>query len=922
MSIILIVFLFFLQSHLDLPATSVLLADDPDIENKPDHQLIISQMMYRNQDHQQLLSAVEKFVEQKKLIDAVSVLQILFDSEEDSFNQKDYLSPPGSTRHQAHLIFEQLSPDLLETYEKLFGPSAKETFQQAKTTDSTAAIREIVRRFFYTHAGFNATNWLGSRALDHGRYQLAYEYFENILNSRVHRDKITNTIRLKAALCKSLLNDQREGTQTAELNSPGRTAYKVQTASSIQEKNVTGSKIDHALYELQSQMIYSGMLSGTMATPPRLKPLWSHQFSQSGNVLLEKLLENWIQYQYEHSSPLSTVNRPVVTKDFIVYRDDKGLNAYSVQSGLLEWKYQSRSSLHDATLELHRKHGLSSNNLSRISSYFDLQHSYVGNSIQGNLTNDQSRIYFVDGIDFLSGGLNPHTNSFSNDSDPNVSFTAKTNCLVALDLKQADSESVKPIWILGDHEGKSDSQNSNESQTNEISKDLAGHYFLGAPAIGDGVLYLITEYKRQLNLVSVDPNQGKVLWLQGLGFVDKPIQIDRYRSSKACIPVISGGTILCPLSNGLLVAVDSTTEQLMWSYYCGDDSSIAEYGSWGHHQSTFGTKGFYSQPQVEGSNIIYLPRTSNYVHCVDLKTGNTNWKIPRNDAEYVGTVTSNQILLVGKRYCKSIDLADGSEIWTTTPGIPSGRGVCIGSSYLIPLQSGQITAIDLMTGQEIGFSQKYQIPQSSQVNQVKMVSHSEDSDGQLLRNHWTPGNLSVADGLVISCEPGSITAFPQAGILLDQTERRLESDSPSIADLILAAELNLTLGELQKARVLLTHSLNMIRTKEQTAQAEKLFRELLNLELVRSIEPGRALSQLAKLAKTPSQQGEYLMLRSKHELVSPDFEKVIQTADDLAGLDLEQPPGFISFFSTSHCQGKLDSPPDPESIRGIAIGRL
>ncbi len=907
MSLFLIAFVLFLQKPPEYSLfSSALHADDHfDSENEASNQLIINQMMYRNHDHQQLLNTAEKFVDQKKYIDAVSILQIMFDSTEDSFNQKNYLSPPGSSRRKAHSFFEKLSPDLITTYEKLFGPSAEESFQLAKKINSTAAIREIVRRFFYTEAGFHATNWLGSRALDRGKYQLANQYFQNLLNSSVHQEKITKIIRLKSELCLSILDDQYESWQTAEGSSSKRVAYKVQPAS-LFKNSESKSHVKNALYELQSEMAFSGNnLSHSIATPPRLSPVWSHQYAHSGNVLLEKLLENWIEYQYEHSSPLSTVNRPVIAVDTIVYRDEKGLKAYGINNGNIKWNYRCQSSLYDSTLELHRKHGLSSGNLSRISSYFDLQHSYVGNSIQGSLTADQDRIYFIDGMDFLSAGLSPHSNSFSTDTESTSKKSRSSNCLVALDINSKDGNSIQPAWKLGDFQHNPKDKKSGPENSLSENNLLVGHYFLGAPAIGDGVLYFITEFKRQLNLVTVNSDHGKVLWLQGLGFVDKPIQVDRYRSSKACIPVISGGTILCPLSNGLLVAMDSTTEQLMWSYYCGDDSSIAEYGSWGHHQSTFGTKGFYSYPQVHGSNIIYLPRTSNYVHCIDLKSGKTKWKIPRSDAEYIGTVTRDQLLLVGKRYCKSINMKDGTVIWTQAPGMPSGRGVCIGSTYLIPLQSGRISAIDMMTGHEIGFSQQYQFKATDQFMEgegVETVSHHEKFSGKNVSSHWTPGNLSIANGFVISCEPGAITAFPQAGLLLDETEKRLEDDSPSIQDLILAAELNLTLGQLQKARTLLAHTLNLNRTAYQTAQAEKLFRELLNLEISRGIETKRALYQLAALAKTPVQQGEYLMLRSRHELISPEIDKIIQTAHDLASLKLEQP--LVLSASSRHLVSK------------------
>ena len=242
-----------------------------------------------------------------------------------------------------------------------------------------------------------------------------------------------------------------------------------------------------------------------------------------------------------------------------------------------------------------------------------------------------------------------------------------------------------------------------ESKNPEIKLErhpLHGHFFLGPPLALDGRLYAVTECDSQLNLVALRADTGAVLWVQGISYVDRPIDEDSLRNTLACTPCYSAGVIVCPTQMGVLVGVDALDGALLWTYYYGDDDTASE-SAWSFmSHRPYGNTGFANPPLIEGNRIVLLPRQSDSIHCIDLTTGNKLWKQPRNDGEFIAGAADGVVMMVGERTARG---------FRSSTGDPGGRlerarfpaAVCAGTQYLLPLAENRIVAIDMRTAERV-----------------------------------------------------------------------------------------------------------------------------------------------------------------------------------------------------------------------------
>ena len=141
----------------------------------------------------------------------------------------------------------------------------------------------------------------------------------------------------------------------------------------------------------------------------------------------------------------------------------------------------------------------------------------------------------------------------------------------------------------------------------------------------------------------------------------------------AC-PATRKGRVVCPTETGLLVGFDLCGGALKWAYHY-DEASVPTRLQWGARPAVVrGHEGFVNLPMIAGDNVLYLPSTSNYIHCVNLQTGRRAWKVVRGDAEYLAAVAQDRVVVVGERFCRALSLRDGDELWSTPISMPLRTG--------------------------------------------------------------------------------------------------------------------------------------------------------------------------------------------------------------------------------------------------------
>jgi outer membrane protein assembly factor BamB len=700
-------------------------------------------------------------------------------------------------------------------------------------------------------------------------------------------------------------------------------------------------RVEHALAAFESfAAVEPGVgLSNGSSSIPYMTPTWRVGLidpKTAPGSQISDLVQRWERQssQREDKRPVA-VQSAIVVGGAIVLRDYAGFRALDVNSGRELWKYGPTTSLARALAEIEQPHSGVDSSSSHETPRDALMSSYAANSILGTLTTDGRRVFAVDSMDFRprQPGVPMDENGEAQHGSQRLSRNA--NRLIAIDVHSPSRDAAglaKPVWSVGGAVGTShwfyrmdanddgritqaeflgtpeqfkqlDSNGDGSIDAKEAERagdkieqqPLHGHFFLGPPLALDGRLYAITECDCQLNLVALSAATGSVLWVQGIGYVDRPIDEEPVRYALACTPASGGGVIVCPTQAGMLVGVDALDGALVWTYYCGDEDGSSSEASWSFAcRHAFGNPGFPNVALVEGNQVIVLPRQSEAIQCLDLSTGRGIWKKPRGDGEFVAAAADGVVMVVGERLCRGLSLADGAERWSIRAGEICGSGVRLGSEYLIPLADNRIAAIDIRTGmrsRDLSTHDEDSLEQSeSQRDDCHRDSGTDDdssiADGERVQS--APGNLIAAGSLVVSCGPREIVAYPRAESLLERVQQRLAFGPSQPADLALAADLELALGQVSDAKAYLSQIAFAGPSDELRRRAEGLKRTVLLEELTSGCaRPADRLHELESLSRTPSQRFRFLQAKSEVGIRNDDLSAVFDATRAFASLENE-----------------------------------
>lgn len=801
-----------------------------------------------------LKSAKQQLAEQN-FSGALNDLQFILDRPDDVFVRVDWEPVPRGAHAAARRLMEALPTEALRTYESLYGSEARAPLAQARKSGDAAAYSHIVRRYFYTAAGFEAADWLTAREMDHGRFALAAALWEQVLGAAAHRPRMRSAHYLRAAYCLEMLGDKpraREQLQHVRASDVTVAGKKVTAGSWLAEA------VDRERSQRHSQGTLAvgggpcrnGVTSGTV--PSLASATWSATLAGGKSEHLRVLAAAVETYQLQQGLPLGAAHFPLLIGDKVVFRDYEGIRAIELQSGSTYWRYDCETSLLQrvpAPVPLPSEG-------SPPDQQNHLQNMLTGNSLLGMLSSDGQSVFAVDQLD---AGDRPGAAR----NDGTSSLPQHTNRLLALELSPpaASDRGARVRWSVGGPRDESEA----------ASRPLAGHFFLGPPLATEDRLYAVSECDQQLHVTCLDPSAGTVVWMQVICAVPQPIGLDQQRTMLDCSPALAEGTLVVPTQAGLLVALEPVTGTLRWASAC-DDAQLTQKqqsSSWPYAmRSRFGHPGYPSPPVIHSGHAILLPVHSEYVHAINLRTGSVSWRARRADleaataGEYVAAVTGRTVLMIGRRRCRGLALDTGRELWSVRLGsTPAGRGVCTAAGYLVPCDDGRILAFDPDTGRQTGWS------------------HAQG--GVRL------GNLVLGGDLVVSLGRTDICAFPQAGKLLEKLAAHGE-ERLSAAQSLEAAELELALGRTVSAK----HRLQALRLATENARlrerADDLYRDVLLAELASgAAEDSGLLAELEPLMRTPQLRARLWLERGRK--LGSDPAITLAAARELASIALEHP---------------------------------
>ena len=446
----------------------------------------------------------------------------------------------------------------------------------------------------------------------------------------------------------------------------------------------------------------------------------------------------------------------------------------------------------------------------------------------GLMASDSDFLYFVDRFAFFSdtdpyldnsvGRLIRNRNGFPViEEDDRMSRKSLASRLVA--LRRGSGAVPIVAWQIGDGhpfeydpvvEVKSSESSSlllvsspddNETDAIPIARDDSeaadqtwlGHRFLSPPT-GQGTrLFVLTQNDIQIFLNCLQRNTGSLLWRQPLAYTDEnaiafaDTSIFTKRTSTC---VLSGETIVCSLADGMLIGVRAIDGTLQWATAIRDKASLTPEFRFGWRlppdEIPISTPSILV-PCISDRIVVCGNHASVSLYGLSLETGEILWKSSRrafgvgevggSPDYYVAGISGSQVVLVGDRHCRSVDLQTGVQNWVVQIPVGSGRAGCHGDRCVIPMRSGQALTVNLSTGTLI--------PQS-------VAELPKNSMAQY-------GAVSSDDELFCVSTPTCVAVFPRVDVVLKSADQLPALAANPTNRLLIQAEAHLINGDIDTA---------------------------------------------------------------------------------------------------------------------------
>jgi outer membrane protein assembly factor BamB/tetratricopeptide (TPR) repeat protein len=731
--------------------------------------------------YREYINAARACIKGKEWSPAAEALQAILDAKEDTYVQvKDTDAQSGlpalrwaSVKFEANNILGSMPKEGLDMYENMFGDKARTRLREALEKNDRESLADVAQRFLHTKAGAEANEKLATFFLDRGQYFMAALRFERFLALRPDRAAITDLTRFKAALAYRRAGDVKNSKTVWEQLEP---TLRAKGGLAIGTELIPTEKLQAMLDTIPApepvspfdwRMVWGSDHRPNLAqgSPPLLdliqwrRPTVLDKDDFSGKTE-EKGAEakTWIDRAIDNQSrtPGTAILPgffPIAVGNLLVYRTYNGATAVylrddpadkDVKAGGLAWKTTDFDGALASVLgDPYTRQTLES----WLQTYVNQPALYslvYGNTVNGTLSSDGKLVYMVDDLSvpvppFILQQLMYNPNAIPAAIKPLVN----QNSLQAYDL-----QSGKYVWRFGDPKKNDDFSNS---------------HFLGTPLSVGGKLFVLNETgSGELRLVTIDPRgAGNVAGIQRLGTVQSSHKVayDISRRTNTVFLAYGEGILVCPTNAGELFGIDLLTKTLAWSYPYQEKAPevVNQPNVFGggrglvQQQMRFPTNlGNWkvTPPVIQDGKVIFTAPDASSVHCIRLRDGKQVWRAAQaNDDLYLAGVFNGKALVVGKNGARALRLKDGEQVWRLDTGdLPSGQGVFNQSkdgkhTYFLPLQKGEICAIDLDRGA------------------VRARIRAGVKAGGAIQP--PPGNLVFYDGAVLSQTTRELVAYPQ-----------------------------------------------------------------------------------------------------------------------------------------------------------------
>jgi outer membrane protein assembly factor BamB len=308
-----------------------------------------------------------------------------------------------------------------------------------------------------------------------------------------------------------------------------------------------------------------------------------------------------------------------------------------------------------------------------------------------------------------------------------------------------------------ERDGETRTSGDMEPTADMVDETSSPQLFASGPAVTGNRLVILCEspQNEQLDVLCLNRLTGQTIWRQPLLQLSM-LHALREAAGGVCQSVcfVCGDTAICSLEGSILAAVDLWDGHCRWmlplkrihSADAGLFPMMFEDG-----QMTAGVPTRCPFLPVANENIVICAApNSAELQAIEAQTGRVLWKVPRIVSGSVGPGGSpdllaaglfeNHVILVGERHCRSLDLAEGNQLWIVETGLCSGSPLCSATRIVLPQLDGRPVVVDLNRGRQVEQSELF-LPSGA---------------GQLF------GAVTGDDQCLFSGTAGVITAWPRA----------------------------------------------------------------------------------------------------------------------------------------------------------------
>jgi len=787
----------------------------------------------------QALNRCQKVLKEHRYGEALEGLSQILRSNEDYFYQPDRkVSLYKGLKAKAQQLLGQMPREGRELYEVRSGAEARDKLNRAVAAGDDKALAEISAQLFHTQAGCEATYLLALYHMDHGAPLAGALTLKRLREAGAAAEVFEPGLSLSQAACyyqagmtgdcKQVLADLKRRLGNPALPIAGREVpwFGQESDAPAWLAKLTGLQHNAAAVETDRWAMFRGDASrnaSTVGGAPLLNLRW--RVPVTDDPILEKaLLQQQNDYR-DRGVALFSGLHPLAVGDKILMRTVSNVLAVDFQTGKRIWPSTPEEEPGDTRPNRFAGGFIGRNNMSQPAQYGQ---RIWDDATYGTLSSDGSLVFVIEELPL--GVTGPNGGGFivvgNGRSDP--SNRSITNRLAAYDIQTG-----KYRWWLGGQEslGQSDT------------------FFLGPPLPLRGQLYVMAEIKDEMRLLALDGATGNLLWSQQLAMVESNISQDPVRRVAGVSPSYSDGVLICPTGSGCVVAVDLATRSLLWGYiygHPGEQPSMGRRGRGNPIQAAFNNpngpvpRWLDATATIVNGRVLLTPAEADLLYCLNLADGKPVWAPqPRGEHYYIACVHQGVVVLVGRNSIDAINLEDGSKAWDgRTINMPSGAGVCgrgfyAGGQYFVPLSSGEVMSIDLVSG--------------------KVLSTVKSRRGAV------PGNLVCYRGRVISQGLDGLELFYQMDAARDEVARRLAANPDDVEGLTLRGETFLDAGKSAEAVADFRRAYGLDKKSESHGRTRELLRDALLAGLRDDFAAHRPMAgEVEPLLDDPIQRATYL----------------------------------------------------------------